>query len=269
VWLNDVTSALKIAFPNIVFFPTFHLEPIWGISDDWCGGPKTDASLLACFNSHIGAVLAQTMDRIAFSTYQYVWAVPPQSPDTYTTGMPWNTMYTSIRQRSQLPIWISETGFPGVPAKLSYFHTSPSPSTCGIDWISPLLVGDSFMTSYLQALLTNAATPESGVEAIVWWSNRDIADTTIYATCPCAPANSSDCAIAQLLYASGGGGSAGSFVELVFRSFANMGLRLKDGTPRASLHAYWMSFYNLPRDSGAARLVGGGWMIVLMICLVL
>lgn len=129
-WYSDVHQALKQAYPGLIIFPTFQAETMYGINSDavsWCGGPKTDASLAACFQQHLNENLTVPGDRIAFSSYPLAWKYAPHSPDTFTPAVPLEDMFSRVQQTTRRKIWISETGFMGVQIWNSYRQIERSP----------------------------------------------------------------------------------------------------------------------------------------------
>ncbi len=238
-WYSDIHQALKQAYPNLIIFPTFSAETMYGINDNaasWCGGPKTDASLAACFQQHLHENVAIPGDRMAFSTYPLAWYAPARTPDTYTRGVPLEDMFQRVQNTTRKKIWISETGFMGVQIHNSYQHASPA-SSCGPILITtPTIAGESNMASYMSALLAQAQSKQ--FEAVVWWENRDLMDANAAGACPC-PGPSTSCDNAEAFYQVGG-----TATEIVFRFFANMGLRYYDGTPRTAVYNLWISYLN-------------------------
>jgi hypothetical protein len=239
-WYADVHNAIKSAYPNLIIFPTFQADEMYGMSEAvaWCGGVKTDASLAACFQNHLNEALTVPADRIAFSWYPLSWLFAPNPPDNYTPAVPMESMFSMVQQTTTRKIWISETGWQGVQVWTSYFHTSPA-SSCGIIAIStPTLAGDAMLANYLTSLLSQAQ--KSSFEAVVWWENRDTLDGTIAAACPC-PGTNPTCTEAETYYQLGG-----TSLETLARYFGNMGLRYNDGTPREPAHTIWTSTLSQP-----------------------
>ncbi|HNA60270.1 MAG TPA: hypothetical protein PLT11_04350 [Elusimicrobiota bacterium] len=236
-WYGDVHRALKAAHPNLVIFPTFQFEYLYGVAlssgapyTPWCGGPRTDATLRACFQQHLNEALSVPGDRIAFSMYPLQFLYPPIPPDSYTVGFPLAEAFSMVRQSTDRKIWVAETGWPAVKILTSYQHAAP-PSACGAILVDTSAVGgESNMGDYLTALLAQAQ--EKDFEAVVWWENRDLLNDADADLCPC-PAGTDAFVILENFYTLGGVAA-----ELSLRRFGNMGLRRFDGSPRAA-HAIW------------------------------
>ena len=202
-WYSDVNQALKAAYPSLIIFPTFQAENMYGLSDAqaWCGGPKSDASLAACFQQRLNEVITVPGDRLAFSFYPSVWNYPPNAPDTYTPTPPYEDMFSRVKQATTRKIWISETGWPAIQVYSSYQHTSPA-SSCGFVGIPvPVVAGEPNMATHMTQLLAQAQSKQ--FEGVVWWSNRDLLDATIASACPCAGTNST-CTDTENLYQAAG-----------------------------------------------------------------
>jgi hypothetical protein len=247
-WYADVHHSLKEAYPNLVIFPTFQAENMYGISDTaaWCGGTKTDATLAACFEQRLTEALTVPGDRIAFSMYPFTWLYPPSGADTYTPSVPYDDMFNRVERMTQRKIWISETGWPAVRLFTTYQHAAPASACSGVEFVpTPLIASDAKVTTHLSALLAQAQTRH--FEAVVWWEDRDLIDATIAATCPCSTPASTTCQYTETLYLAGSGGTSavlGSFGEITLRIFANMGLRNYNGTSRTGTYDVWASYLN-------------------------
>jgi hypothetical protein len=243
-WYVDVHQAMKVAYPNLIVFPTFQVEHLYGIADaaTWCGGIKTDATLASCFEGRLDEALATPADRAAFSTYPFTWLFPPTPPDNFTSSVPYDAMFTRVQERTRRKIWISETGWQGVRLFDTYQHASPAQACGSVILPSPLIAGESNMANHLSQLLAQAQSKQ--FEAVVWWQNRDLIDATIADLCPCAPGGSTTCSYNETLYQIGGASG-----ELSLRLFGNMGLRHYDGSPRASVYNVWSSYFAQPYSS--------------------
>jgi len=240
-WYSDVYQAVKQAHPDVILFPTWQMEHLYGVAEDaaWCGGAKTDASLAACFQQRLNEIAIIPSDRMAFSSYPTHWKYPSTAPNTFTTEFPYDDTFTRVQRTTNKKILISETGWPGVDIYNTYAHTTPV-STCGTILVpTPSVAGEANLTNHMSRLLAQAQSKQ--FEAVVWWSNRDFMDHTVSGSCPCV-GTSATCTQAEQLYTLGG--SSGEFA---WRAFGNMGLRYKDGTPRTSAYNVWASYLSQPR----------------------
>jgi len=245
-WMNDVYATIKQDYPSLVVFPTHSLEYMYGLSNAqaWCGGTKTDASFAACFQQRLDEINTLSADRMGFSTYPLFWTLTPVAPDTYTPQIPYADAFQRVRQATNRKIWITETGWQGVPIYNSYSHTSPA-SACGSIFVSsPVPAGDALMANYLTQLLRWANT--YALDGVVWWSNRDFLDAVASGVCPCA-GSANTCNLLETVYQAGG--TSGEFS---LRVFGNMGLRTNDGTPRAALYNAWSTARQIPYSPAAA-----------------
>lgn len=217
-WYNDVHNALKASYPSLVMFPTFQMEHMYGIADaqSACVGITT----ASCFDLRLTEALTIPGDRIAFSTYPIGWKYRSDYQFTYPTDT-----YTRVTNATGRKIWIAETGWAAVKILQSYQHTN---TTCGADLFPDTIANDTEQDDYLAWLLTEAQNQK--METVIWWLNRDYLDGDVATTCPCTPANSDTCQLAEAFYTAGGATG-----ELLLRLFGNMALRNYDGSGRPSL----------------------------------
>jgi hypothetical protein len=233
-WYSDVHAAIKAAYPQLIVFPTFQLEHMYGISDDAsaCSG----GTLAACFDSRLEEVMTIPSDRIALSSYPSAWVYH----DEFDYSFPRDT-FAKIAQATTRNIWVSETGWPAMPVLSSYAHGAEGscgtvfyPSTLEVPDVGVFdLANDAAHADYMAWLLDEAQ--HQGLEAVVWWLNRDYLDGTVTGNeaCPCLPADHSTCRLLDQFYEVGGNTG-----EILLRMFGNMGLRYHDGSPRPG-HAIW------------------------------
>jgi hypothetical protein len=89
---------------------------------------------------------------------------------------------------------------------------------------------------YMAWLLDEAQ--QQGLEAVVWWLNRDYLDDAVTGgqACPCLPESDSTCFFLDPFY-----DLSGNTGEILQRMFGNMALRYYDGSPRPGL-ALWKGY---------------------------
>ncbi len=227
-WYTDAHKALKVAHPNLVLFPTFQMEHMYGIADaqSACGGVTTTA---ACFDLRLTEALTIPGDRIAFSTYPISWKYRSDYQFSYPTDT-----YSRVASTTGKKIWIAETGWAAVKILQSYEH--PNTSICGTDLFPASFANDTELGNYLSWLLTEAQNRK--METVIWWLNQDYLDGKIAATCVCTPTTSNTCQLAEAFYTHGGATG-----ELLLRLFGNMALRNYDGSGRPALST-WQDYIN-------------------------
>jgi hypothetical protein len=236
-WYADVHAALKAAYPALPVFATFQMESMYGIADaaSACGGSVTQEQ---CFAQRLAEALTIPGDRMAFSTYPAAWRY-------IRTSYPTDT-YAVVKAATTRPIWVSETGWPAVKVLASYPHGGSG--TCGADIAPTSFANDADQAAYADWLLSEAQA--QGFEAVVWWLNRDYLDGAVAVTCPCDPATSDTCALADLFHAAGEAaspGGGGATFEYILRIFGNMALYNYDGTPRPA-QATWHDWITRTRQ---------------------
>jgi hypothetical protein len=237
-WYSDVHSALKAAYPNLVVFPTFQLDFMYG-NTDYPNTACAPGTMADCFDTRLTEALGVPGDRIAFSTYPAGWVYKAE----FNHSFPRETL-RKVSQATSRKIWISETGWLAEPLLSSYQHTPGGscgyaiyPDTLDIPGLGTIdVANETAQNTYMTWLLESAA--ESNLEAVVWWLNRDYLDDAVTgdAACPCEPSGNSTCMLLDDFHAIGG-----DYIEILMRLFGNMALRRHDGTPRPALTT-WQSY---------------------------
>lgn len=229
-WYSDVHNALKAAYPQLVVFPTFQLEYLYGTAEPAasCG---IGVSAAACFAQHLPEALSVPGDRLALSSYPLPWKFSAEYNFSYPTDT-----YAIIQGVTNRKVWISETGWATVKILQSYQHGASG--SCGVDLIPATMANDSELEGYMSWLLSEAQTRQ--FEAVIWWLNRDYLDAAVAETCPCSGVNDT-CQLTDIFYA-----VAGDAGESLMRLFGNMGLRHYDGSARTALDV-WRQYLARPR----------------------
>ena len=227
-WYGDVHNAIKSAYPSLIVFPTFQVEHLYGISDAQaaCAAGTT---LAACFDQPLSEALTIPGDRIAFSTYPIGWKYLPDYSFSYPTDT-----YARVKNATTRKIWIAETGWAAVKVLQGYPHGATG--SCGADLFPASIANSADQEGYLRWLLAEAQT--RGFETVIWWLNRDYLDGAVAATCPCDPATSDTCVLADIFISAGAATG-----ETLLRIFGNMALRTYDGSPRPARTA-WREYFD-------------------------
>jgi len=227
-WYGEVHNAIKAAFPSLVVFPTFQMEHLYGISDAQAAC-SAGTTLGACFDQRLSEALTIPGDRIAFSTYPIGW----KYLSDYSFSYPTDT-YVRVQNATPRKIWVAETGWAAVKVLQSYPHGATG--NCGAELFPASIANSTEQEEYLRWLLAEAQT--RGFETVIWWLNRDYLDGPVATTCPCDPAMSDTCVLADGFY--GAGGATG---ETLLRIFGNMALRSYDSNPRPA-HTAWRGYFD-------------------------
>lgn len=227
-WYTDVHNAIKTTFPSLPVFPTFQIEHMYGISDPQAAC-TAGTTLAACFDQRLSEALIIPGDRIAFSTYPISWKYESEYSFSYPTDT-----YARVKSATPRKIWITETGWAAVKVLQSYMHVASG--SCGLDLFPTTFANNTEQENYLRWLLAEAQT--QGFETVIWWLNRDYLDGGVAATCPCNPATSDTCQLADTFYM-----AAGVTGETLLRIFGNMALRNYDRTPRPA-HTAWREYFD-------------------------
>jgi hypothetical protein len=222
-WYTDVHDAIKAAYPALAVFPTFQLEHMYGISDAQaaCAVPTTVAQ---CFDQRLAEALTIPGDRIAFSTYPIGWKYRSEYSFSYPTDT-----YVRVKSATPRKIWIAETGWAVERVLQGYPHGATG--SCGADLFPASIANSTEQEGYLRWLLVEAQS--QGFETVIWWLNRDYLDGAVAATCPCDPATSDTCILADIFHSAGGATG-----ETLLRIFGNMALRSYDGSAHPARTAW-------------------------------
>lgn len=229
-WYTDVHNAVKAAYPSISMFPTFQTERMYGISDVQAAC-AVGTTLADCFEQRLTEALTIPGDRIAFSSYPIGWKFRAEYRFSYPTDT-----FQRVQAATTRNIWIAETGWAAVRVRQSYRHGIVS--FCGADLFPAAFANITEQDGYMRWLLAEAQA--RGFEAVVWWLNRDYLDGAVAETCPCSPATSDTCVLADLYFSVGG-----LFGESLIRVFGNMALRDYSGNPRPA-HGTWREYLVRP-----------------------
>ena len=240
-WYGAVQAAVKAAYPQLVVFPTFQLEAMYGVTN--AQAACSSGSLSACFDQRLAEALAMPADRIAFSTYPAAWGYSPE----FGHSFPRDT-FAKVAAATERTIWISETGWAAAPVLQSYAHSTGEscgaalyPSQLDVPGLGKVdLANDAAHALYLGWLLEQAQALR--FETVVWWLNRDYLDGAVAETCPCAPAESATCIMSEQFHQ-----AVGASAELLLRVFGNMALRRHDGSRRPGL-ATWLDYIARPHQ---------------------
>jgi hypothetical protein len=223
----------KLANPSGVVFPSFKLEDIYG------------QNLNGFDTTQWNAVAGLQRDRLGLAIYpfgvqvgNYQFANPYQLPGDYLSR---------IRDRypNEPRIIVTETGWNSESISI----TSGGPCYQNLIYSSP-----SFQAAYLNFLIYYSYV--GNVEAIGWWSDRDLILASTMSTCfpPAPPPDFTACgndvwcrAINSDKYFLPPGGTDG-FAEIIFKAFGAMGLRDYNGNPKPDVYDLWTRFLALPRQ---------------------
>lgn len=223
-------SAVKSANPNIIAFPSFTLETIYG------------HTLTGFDQSHYLALAPLTRDRFGVATYPYGlrradgnFISPYDLPVDYLSRV-------RNRNPSEPKMVVTETGWNSDNLAIG------APGSCFPQFLHS---DSSYQAAYMQFLIFHAYFDV--FEAITWWSDRDLITTASMTTCyPAAAAPSFvECSGDIWCLAVNGArqdanGWPPAFSEVVFKAFGTMGLRQYDGTAKPSAITLWQRFVSLP-----------------------
>ncbi|CAN5554946.1 hypothetical protein BH10ACI4_BH10ACI4_33880 [soil metagenome] len=223
----------KLANDSAAVFPSFKLEDIYG--QDLNGFDTAQWSAMASLQrDRLG--LAIYPFGVQVSSWQF--ANPYQLPSDYLSRI-------RMRYPNEPKIVVTETGWNSEPISI----TSGGPCYSNLIYSS-----QSFQTAYLNYLIYFSYT--ANVEAIGWWSDRDLILSSAMSTCfPNAPppdyiacGGDTWCrSINADKYFLPPGGTDG-FAEIIFKAFGAMGLRDYNGNPKPEVYDLWKRFLELPRQ---------------------
>ena len=215
---NAVYDAVKAKTPNVVAFPSFQIDHLYGYSEDSCaaGRPRD-----ACFDALYAQIAPMKRDRFGISSYPYlnsVAGVPDLPADWFSRG---------AARAGERPV-VAETGWLSTPMVARH-------ATLGCYTVTTQSQADA--RDYLDRLL--AAAEASKMDLVTWWSNRDLVVTELMAECPC-DFDANWCAIVDIFRGPASAGpDAQFFGELTLKAFGAMGIRDYAGNPKGVLFERW------------------------------
>ena len=223
-------DAVKAQFPSMILFPSFKLEDLY------------DQSLTGFDQAEYAAMANLKRDRLGIATYPFGVQLSSGFANPYELPSDYLTRVRDLNP-SEPSIVVTETGWNSTSLAISYN------SLC----YTNLIYSDpSFEDAYSQFLIYSGYV--GGFDAIAWWSDRDLIDSSVMNTCPvqATPPSFPECngdiwciAINNARNAPSAGWSP-SFAELAFKAFGSMGLRQYDGTPKSGEWDLWNRFLALP-----------------------
>lgn len=221
----------KAANAASIVFPSFKLEDIYG------------QTLNGFDTVQWSAMASLPRDRLGLAIYpfgmqvgNYVFANPYQLPSDYLNRI-------RVLYPNEPRILVTETGW----NRESMSITADGPCYQKLIYSDP-----SFAAAYMNFLIYYGYV--ANVEAISWWSDRDLILASAMSKCfPYAPppaytACDGDIwcqAINSAKYNLPPGGTDG-YAEIVFKAFGAMGLRDYTGNPKPEVYNLWRQFLALP-----------------------
>lgn len=222
---NAAYDAAKAKSADLVVFPSFQIDHLYGYSSDSCPNPSSHSD---CFDKAYAQIAPLKRDRFAMSTYPYV---PFQTPD----DLPIDWFTRGAARGGERPL-VAETGW-----NSSSIVVQPRGAAC-----AKVLAGsEPDEATYLGRVLDAAQT--GGVELVNWWSDRDLVVDTLMTDCPCT-FDATWCAVLDIFRgpATDAGPDTQEQGELALKAFGVMGLRAYDGTVKPDVYARWMAVRSQP-----------------------
>lgn len=217
-FLNEVYQHVKEAKPQLIAFPSFQLDHLYGYSDQSCA----DASKRAeCYERNYAQLDGIERDRFAISTYPFLSQV------TKLQDLPEDWFERAAKRGNERAV-IAETGW------LSTNLIARNSRNC----VTAFSSSEADSVAYLTRVLSEAKRLD--MDLVTWWSDRDLLPTELMTDCPCTY-DTEWCAVLdgfrgpeQPLNPDGP-----YYTELALKIFGTMGLRKYDGTAKDALLSVW------------------------------
>jgi hypothetical protein len=217
--INAAYAAAKAKRAQMLVFPSFQIDHLYGYSKDSCPDATQRAK---CFDEHYAQLEGIQRDRFAMSSYPFLNQIASPS------ALPADWFERGARRGNEQPI-IVETGWLATPlgAKLDN-------GTCTrvFDY------DEAASEAYLRRVLSDATRLE--MELVTWWSDRDLVPIELMTNCPC-DFDPTWCTVLDVFRGPAvmATPEARFYNEVLLKAFGTMGLRRYDGAPRTGHLSAW------------------------------
>lgn len=217
--IDAAYDAVKAKHPEILVFPSFQIEHLYGFSKDSCADPSQRDT---CFDSAYSVIQNIKRDRFAMSSYPYLNGI------TRAADLPAD-WFTRGASRGGERALIAETGWLSTP-----LVAKTGAGVC--QTVFSFTRTDA--AGYVDRVLRDAESAD--LDLVTWWSDEDLVTTEFMTDCPCA-FDATWCTVLDIFR--GPPGPAGTdtqfFGEIFLKAFGTMGLRDYTGAPKTELYAPW------------------------------
>jgi hypothetical protein len=223
---NAAYDAAKAKRADLVVFPSFQIDHLYGYSSDSCPA-STPRS--ACFDAAYAQIAPLKRDRFAMSTYPMYgnFQTPNDLPvDWFTRGS---------SRGGERPL-VAETGWTSSPIVVQ---------SRAAGCVAVLTGTEADEAAYLGRVLD--AAQQDGIELVNWWSDRDLVVAQVMTDCPCT-FDMTWCAVLDIFRgpATDAGPDTQEQGELGLKAFGTMGLRDYGGNVKPTVYARWMAARAVP-----------------------
>ena len=229
--INAAYDTAKAARADVIAFPSFQLEHVYGYADGSCDAPTDPGKRAKCYDANYAMLAGIKRDRFAMSTYPYLrqFATVADLPADWLTA--------AAARGSERPV-IAETGWLSTGLEVL-----PATGAC----FSVLSQTEAEESNYLYFVVEGAA--KGNMDLVTWWSDRDLVAAPLMTDCPCT-FDATWCQVLDVFRGPAppdGGTDTRLLGELSLKAFGTMGLRAYDGTPKAGVMARWQAVRAIPR----------------------
>jgi hypothetical protein len=216
--INAVYDHVKAQHPDVVVFPSFQIDHLYGYSDDTCPGTMSRA---ACFERAYTQIKGIRRDRFAMSSYPFL-----NKLGTAAT-IPADWFERGAKRAGERPL-IAETGWPSTPL------VARNGSAC----LTVFSFSEADSAAYLKRVLEDATRLH--MDLVTWWSDRDLVTTPLMTDCPCQ-FDQTWCTVLDIFRGAEQPNmpEAQFYGEVLLKAFGSMGLRKYDGTPKTEHMKLW------------------------------
>lgn len=216
--INDAYDAAKAAKPDVVVFPSFQIDHLYGYSTDSCPD-VTERE--ACFDAAYAQIAGIKRDRFGISSY-------PMLSGVAGGGLPADWFARGAARGGERAV-ITETGWDSTPLVAQMAN-----GTC----YTVFTYAESDAASYLRNVLDQAEAAH--MDLVTWWSNRDLVVSPFMTDCPCT-FDDTWCTVLQAFRQAAGNATPDAvfYGEVLAKAFGTMGVRLYDGTPKPQVFSIW------------------------------
>jgi hypothetical protein len=217
--IDATYDALKAKHPDMLVFPSFQIDHLYGFSKDSCADPSQRA---ACFDAAYSVIAGIKRDRFAMSSYPYLNGITGAAElpaDWFSRGPDRGSERGLIAETGWLSTsLVAKTGAGVCQTVFSFTRTDAA--------------------AYVARVLRDAET--ANLDLVTWWSDEDLVTLPLMTNCPCT-FDATWCTVLDIFRGPPGapGVDTQFFGEIILKAFGSMGLRDYDGAPKPEVFSPW------------------------------
>jgi hypothetical protein len=228
---GEIHDAIKASHSDLVVFPSFVLETLYGLDPD-CTDSAEDCleDVADEYEENYAALAEVKRDRFAISTYPFGYTSMARVEDVP------EGWFTGPSELGSEQLIIAETGWNSAPVNVKSI-------TCGgcEVWRE---FGCQEQADYFSRVVAEADVHD--IELVTWWSSRDLLPSGVSGTCRYSGLPREWRAPLRVFRK-----YLGCYLgEIVFKLWGTMGIRTYDGDPKGPIFPLWEAARTRPFSDG-------------------